>query len=101
VNVSTEYPPPSDRRQGDQCGDTRLDARVEIYEQDGTTRWAYDKVRRAVEGSISVDYSRDERRTLDLVLDNSDNVLVNAPGYFWYDKVIKVFKRVNAYGLDL
>jgi hypothetical protein len=97
VIVSTEYPPPPTVVAAINAPTTRIDARVEIYEQDGVTRWAYDNVRRLIEGSISVDYSRDERRTLDLTLDNSDNVLLNAPGYFWYDKVIKVFKRVRVH----
>lgn len=74
---------------------TRHTRRVEIYEQDGVTRWAKDTVARLKGGSVSVDYSRDERRSLDLVLDNSDEVLQNAPGEFWYDKIIKVFRGVQ------
>lgn len=74
---------------------TRHIRRVEIYEQDGITRWARDKKARLKDGSISVDQSRDERRTLDLTLDNSDGELLNAPGEFWYDKVIKVFRGVH------
>lgn len=68
--------------------------RVEIYEQDGITRWVKDTVGRLKDGSVNVDYSRDERRTLDLVLDNTDGVLLNAAGEFWYDKIIKVFRGV-------
>lgn len=73
---------------------TRHVRRIEIYEADGKTRWAKDTVARLKSGSVSVDYARDERRTLDLVLDNADRVLVHAPGEFWYDKIIKVFRGV-------
>lgn len=74
---------------------TRHTRRVEIYESDGVTRWPKDTRARLVDGSVSVDYSRDERRTLDLTLENEDGVLVNAPGEFWYDKIIKVFRGAN------
>ncbi len=73
---------------------TRHTRRVEIYEQDGTTRWTGDDGSLLRDGSISVDYDRDERRAIDLTLDNSDNALVNAPGQFWYDKVIKAYRGV-------
>lgn len=74
---------------------TRHTRRVEIYEADGVTRWAKDKALRLKDGSVSVDYGRDERRTLDLTLSNDDGVLINAPGEFWYDKIIKVFRGVR------
>ena len=73
---------------------TRHTRRVEIYEADAVTRWAGDTVSRLKDGSVSVDYTRDERRSLDLKLDNSDGGLVNAPGSFWYDKIIKAFRGV-------
>jgi hypothetical protein len=95
MRVSTVFPPPDSVIRAINAATTRIDGRVEIYEQDAVTRWASDKLRRLVDGSISVDYTRDERRTADITLDNSDGVLLNAPGYFWYDKVIKVFKRVR------
>lgn len=74
---------------------TRHTRRVEIYESDGVTRWSKDQVARLKDGAVSVDYSRDERRTLDLTLSNTDGVLVNAPGEFWYDKIIKVYRGVQ------
>jgi hypothetical protein len=73
---------------------TRHTRRVEIYEQDGRTRWAKDTQVRLKTGSVSVDYDRDERRSLDMTLDNSDEMLVNAPGEFWYDKILKVYRGV-------
>lgn len=91
--AQSDYPPPAaiDKFLG---SSTRHVRRVEIYEQDAVTRWAKDTKVRLKSGSVSVDYSRDERRTLDLVLDNSDGVLQNAPGEFWYDKIIKVWRGV-------
>lgn len=89
--VQSDYPPPQAIVKF-LNGSTRHTRRVEIYEEDGVTRWAKDTKLRLKDGSVSVDYDRDERRTLDLVLDNSDGVLQNAPGEFWYDKIIKVFR---------
>lgn len=74
---------------------TRHVRRIEIYEADGKTRWIKDNVGRLKDGSVTVDYSRDERRALDLTLSNDDGVLINAPGEFWYDKIIKVYRGVQ------
>lgn len=74
---------------------TRHTRRVEIYEADGVTRWTPDLATpRLVGGSVTVDYSRTERRALDLELANYDGVLTSQPGGFWYDKIIKVFRGV-------
>lgn len=73
---------------------TRHTRRVEIYEQDGVTRWVKDTVARLKGGGVTVDYSRSERRALDLTLANDDGVLITEAGEFWYDKVIKVFRGV-------
>jgi hypothetical protein len=70
--------------------------RVEIFEADATTRWdsgAHDD--RLINGSVSIDYSRDERRSVDLELDNSDFGLEHTPEAFWYDKILKVYCGVN------
>lgn len=73
---------------------TRHIRRVEIYESDGVTRWSGDTTLILEDGSVSVDYSRAERRSLDLTLNNADGNLITGPGYFWYDKIIKVFRGV-------
>lgn len=73
---------------------TRHTRRVEIYESDGITRWSKDKVKRLKGGNVTVDYSRTERRALDLQLSNDDGVLITEAGEFWYDKIIKVFRGV-------
>jgi hypothetical protein len=74
---------------------TRTIRRVEIYESDSVTRWAPDTAVRLIAGSVNIDQTRDERRTLDLTLDNTDGVLNTYPGGFWYDKIIKCFRGVN------
>lgn len=74
-------------------GLTRVKRRVEIYESDGVTPFDipyWDS--RLVDGTVTVDRERDERRSLDLMLDNTDGALVNDPyGGFWYDKIIKPY----------
>lgn len=77
---------------------TQVTRRVEIYEADGVTLWAGvdNSVPRLVQGgSVSVDGTRDERRSLDLTLDNIDGALRPAPGKFWYDKVLKVYRGIT------
>ena len=72
--------------------------RLEFYESDAITRWhpGNSQISRLVDGSIPLDYNGDERRKLDVTLENSDNALRPDPnGGFWYDKVIKVFRGVR------
>jgi len=64
--------------------------RVDIYEADGVTPWMLSAP--TTDGSVSVDYSRDERRSVDLTFDNSDGSLIYDTSGFWYDKIIKVFR---------
>lgn len=94
-------PPPDEVIAAIERGTSEIIRRIEFYEADGKTRWYptgdpnTDKSR-LVEGSISVDSSRDERRTLDLTLLNNDKLLnPNSNGGLWYDKVIKVFRGVK------
>ena len=73
--------------------------RVELYEADGSTRWnpnaPDDELVRLIEGAVTVDYNSDERRKLDLSLDNIDQKLrPNSNGGLWYDKVIKPYYGV-------
>lgn len=76
---------------------TSVSRRVEIYEADGATPWRPDDtVGTLLDGSISVDSTRDERRSLDLTLDNSSGVLKRDPqNGFWYDKIIKIFRGIE------
>lgn len=84
-------------------GEASIVRRAAIYEADGTTLWIpnglTEQGKRLAGGSVTLDYSRDERRTLDIKLLNDDNALrpnAYANG-FWYDKVIKVFRGVQYY----
>lgn len=70
---------------------TELIRRVEIYENDGETPWKptlWPTI--LIDGAVSADYSRDERRVLDITLDNSDGELDPQAGNLWYDKIFKV-----------
>lgn len=77
---------------------TSVTRRIEICEADGVTPWRPDDdvTDTLTDGTISVDGNRDERRNIDLTLDNSSGLLKRDPrGGFWYDKVIKVFRGVE------
>lgn len=84
-----------------EAGTSTITRRVEVYENDGVTLWnpAPDTdpdFTRLVDGSVSVDYTRDERRALDLTLLNDDGLLrPNAFGGLWYDKVIKIYRGIT------
>lgn len=72
---------------------TRHTRRVDIYQADGTTPWLLDAP--TIDGSVSVDYERDERRSFDLTFDNSDGAVSYSPSGFWYDKIIKAYRGVR------
>ena len=76
---------------------TRVTRRIEIYESDGATLWTeVGDAERLIDGSVTVDYDRDERRAFDLTLDNSDGLLRHDPyNGLWYDKIIKVYRGVR------
>lgn len=78
------------------AGSTSVSRRLEIYESDGSTLWLpITDSSRIIDGSVSVEYGRSERRSFDLTLDNSDGLLDHDPRGFWYDKVIKIYRGVN------
>jgi hypothetical protein len=88
--------PPADAEAAIIGAFSTLTSRVEIFEADGETRWkagAFD--RRLVDGSVSIDYSRDERRSFDIQLSNHDYGLIHEAGEFWYDKVLKIYSGVE------
>lgn len=73
---------------------------VELYEYDNVTRWYPagddEPVSRLTGGSISIDYTRAERRSCDITLDNTDNALRSDPySGLWYDKVVKANRGVR------
>lgn len=60
------------------------------------TLWRPDDVgNRLVDGSVNLTYGESERRTLDLSLSNTDNLLRPSPEGFWYDKVIKTYRGIS------
>ena len=78
------------------AGAVSIKRRFEIYESDGETLWLPSSdTPRMVDGAITVDYSRDERRALDVTLNNADDVLEHDPDGFWYDKVLKVYRGLE------
>lgn len=75
--------------------------RVEIYESDAQTPWRpelWEEI--LVGGAITVDMTRDERRAVDLELDNSDGDLDPKVGGFWYDKILKVFYGIRLHEVE-
>jgi hypothetical protein len=72
---------------------TRLERRVEIYENDGLTPWRADLWDRLIpEGSsVNVEFERDEKWACDFSFDNTDGELDHKPDGLWYDKVFKPF----------
>lgn len=73
---------------------TQVTRRIEIYESDGITLWNNDD--RLIDGSVSVDATRDERRSIDLTLENTDGKMYPNPNDgFWYDKVIVPYRGVK------
>lgn len=78
---------------------TSVTRRIAVFEADAETPyWPLDGDLSGdmKDGSISVDTTRDERRSLDLTLDNSSGRYKRDPdGGFWYDKIIKVFRGIE------
>lgn len=74
---------------------TRVTRRVEIYESDNTTLWRSSSSIGLLDGEVTVDAGRDERRQLTLELDNSDQNLQVGPNHLWYDKIFKVYRGVR------
>jgi hypothetical protein len=72
-------------------GLVRIYRRVEIYEADAVTPFdAPNWDKRLLEGSVTVDRERDEKRTCEFMLDNTDKALDDNPhDGFWYDKILK------------
>lgn len=75
------------------AGTTEHVRRVDIYESNGQRLWKRDVP--FISGSISVDQTRDERRSLDLTIDNTSGEYPNDVNELWYDKIIKVYRGVR------
>ena len=88
--------PPVLVQQAMMASSSNITRRCAIYEADGLTLWsAGGEGSRLIDGSVSIDYGRDERRTLECTLENTDGALRHNPDGFWYDKVLKVYYGVE------
>lgn len=74
---------------------SRLEQRMEICEFDGVTPWKPELWNALVDGTVTVSYDSDERRNLDMTLDNFDGSLNHNPSNLWYDKVFKLFYGIH------
>lgn len=72
---------------------------VDIFEQDGITPYYFDAP--VSMGSISVDATRDERRTCDFTFDNNDGLMRSNTDRLWYDKVIKAYRGLTVPGVAI
>lgn len=70
-------------------GTVKISRRVEIYEADRTTLWMPSPSIGLVDGTISVDAARNERRTLDLTIVPLDPTIQIGVRSLWYDKIIR------------
>jgi len=79
-----------------QAGFATVYSRVDIYDPgpDGAL-WYEDAP--VVDGSVSVDMGRDERRTATLVLANYNGSFDSQPNGFWYDKVIRIYRGIRGH----
>ena len=77
---------------------TRVTRRMRIFEADGTTPWQPEGSGidpSILGGSVTIDASRAERRTLDLEFYNEDDAYKVSESGFWYDKVVKVYRGIE------
>lgn len=66
---------------------------VDIYESDGETPWMLNADLN--DGTATVDYSRDDRRNIDLTFVNHGELDHNPNGGLWYDKILKAYRGVE------
>jgi hypothetical protein len=92
--------PPQEVVDAIESGQNRVTRRLEFYQSDGMTLWApnYNTSPRLIDGNVSLDYGRDERRVFDITVDNSDNSLRPDPNNgLWYDKIVKLYRGITYY----
>lgn len=68
--------------------------RVDIYQPDGVTPYFYDAP--FAETSVTITGDSDARRTASMTLRAEDGRLDIAPDRFWYNKVIKIWRGIDA-----
>lgn len=75
-------------------GNTSVTRRAELYEADGVTPYVLGP--KVKDGTVTVDYTRVDRRNFDLTLDNTEGLIIHDPvNGLWYDKIIKVYRGVK------
>lgn len=75
-----------------QAGFVKVTRRCEILTASGAS--FYDDIG-LIDGTISVDASRDERRTCDLTLGDNEGRLEATPDGLWYDKLIRPWRGIS------
>lgn len=80
-------------------GYARVARYVDIYESDNTTPWRLNVG--VLDGSVTVDMNRDERRIIDVTLAGEDGVIEYGPGGLWYDKIIKPYRGITVGKVDM
>lgn len=88
-------PPPVEFEDAILAPVSRITCRIEIYEADALTPFIDVSDERLLGGSVSADFSRTERRTLECTLDDVDSELMFYPDGFWYDKILKPYRGVE------
>jgi len=96
--VTVSNVPPDAAVRAIQSGLTTVSRRVEIYESDAETLWQPNNrtpQARLIDGAVTCDFNRNERRMFDMTLSNTDGMLTSKDGEgFWYDKVLKPYRGV-------
>lgn len=91
--VQFQYQPPDAVLNGFIGASGRIIRFADIFENDGVTPWK--RGVSVVDGQVTVDYGRAERRMIDLSVHDPDNELAAYPDGFWWDKIIKVYRGVT------
>jgi hypothetical protein len=76
-----------------EAGSVQVERWMDIYQADNVTLWQSQVP--LVDGSVSVDMTRDERRNLDIQIHDQDGAIGYGPGYLWYDKVFKPYRGIT------
>ncbi|WKW85484.1 minor tail protein [Rhodococcus phage Reynauld] len=75
--------------------------RVEVYESDGETPWRPDLwATMLTGGQVTADLGEEERRSVDIELNNDTGELSPRPDGLWWDKVLKVFYGIRLHGQE-
>lgn len=76
-----------------EAGSVQVERWMDIYQADNATLWQSQIP--LVDGTVSVDMTRDERRNFDMTVYDLDGVIGYGPGRLWYDKVFKPYRGLT------